>query len=83
MGELLKELMKSVEKGKRATINVKIKGKKGNITIEGDMIGILIATKKIIQSVRKNIRKLGVDEEQTKEILEFIFKKGMEEEWGN
>jgi hypothetical protein len=28
MGELLKELMKSVEKGKRATINVEIKGKK-------------------------------------------------------
>lgn len=83
MGELLKELMKSVEKGKRATINVEIKGKKGNITIEGDMIGILEATKKIIQSVRKNIRKLGVDEEQTKEILEFIFKKGMEEEWEN
>ena len=46
MGELLKELMKSVEKGKRATINVEIKGKKGNITIEGDMIGILEATKK-------------------------------------
>lgn len=83
MGELLKELMKSVEKGKRATINVKIKGIKGNITIEGDMIGILEATKKIIQSVRKNIRRLGVDEEQTKEILEFIFKKGMEEEWKN
>lgn len=79
MGELLKELMKSVEKGKRATINVKIKGKKGNITIEGDMIGILEATKKIIQSVRKNIRRLGIDEERTKEILEFIFKKGMEE----
>lgn len=47
------------------------------------MIGILEATKKIIQSVRKNIRRLGVDEEQTKEILEFIFKKGMEEEWEN
>lgn len=29
MEELLKELMKSVEKGKRATINVKIKGIKG------------------------------------------------------
>lgn len=28
MEELLKELMKSVEKGKRATINVEIKGKK-------------------------------------------------------
>lgn len=83
MEELLKELMKSVEKGERATINVEIKGKKGNITIEGDMIGILEATKKIIQSVRKNIRRLGVDEEQTKEILEFIFLKGMEEEWGN
>ena len=71
MGELLEELLKSVEKGKRAKINVEIKGKKGNITIEGDMIGILIATKKIIQSVRKNIRRLGVDEEQTKEIFEF------------
>ena len=71
MEELLKELLKSGKKGKRATINVEI---------EGDMIGILIATKKIIQSVRKNIRRLGVDEEQTKEILEFIFKKGMEEE---
>ena len=47
------------------------------------MIGILEATKTIIQSVRKNIRKLGGDEEQTKEILEFIFKKGMEEEWEN
>ena len=80
MEELLKELMKAVRKDKRATINVEIKGIKGNITIEGDMIGILIATKKIIQSVRKNIRRLGVDEEQTKEILEFIFKKGMEEE---
>lgn len=80
MEELLKELLKSGKKGKRATINVEIKGIKGNITIEGDMIGILIATKKIIQSVRKNIRRLGVDEEQTKEILEFIFKKGMEEE---
>ena len=79
----MKELLKSGKKGKRATINVEIKGIKGNITIEGDMIGILIATKKIIQSVRKNIRRLGVDEEQTKEILEFIFKKGMEEEWGN
>lgn len=79
MGELLKELMKSVEKGKRATINVEIKGIKGNITIEGDMIGILIATKKIIQSVRKNIRRLGVDEEKVKEALETAFKAGMEE----
>lgn len=79
MEELLKELLKSGKKGKRATINVEIKGIKGNITIEGDMIGILIATKKIIQSVRKNIIELGIDEEQSKEILEFVFKKGMEE----
>lgn len=79
MEELFEELMKSVEKGKRATINVEIKGIKGNITIEGDMIGILKATKEIIKAVRKNMRKIGMDEEQTKEILEFIFKKGMEE----
>lgn len=79
MEELFEELMKSVEKGQRATINVEIKGIKGNITIEGDMIGILTATKNIIQSVRRNIRRLGIDEEQTKEILEFVFQKGMEE----
>ena len=79
MEELLEELMKLVEKGKRATINVEIKGMKGNITIDGDMIGILKATKEIIKSVRKNMRKIGMDEEQTKEILELIFKKGMEE----
>ena len=79
MEELFEELMKLVEKGKRATINVEIKGMKGNITIDGDMIGILKATKEIIKSVRKNMRKIGMDEEQTKEILEFIFKKGMEE----
>lgn len=79
MEELFEELMKLVEKGKRATINVEIKGIKGNITIDGDMIGILKATKEIIKSVRKNMRKIGMDEEQTKEILEFIFKEGMEE----
>lgn len=79
MEELFEELMKLVEKGKRATINVEIKGMKGNITIDGDMIGILKATKEIIKSVRKNMRKIGMDEEQTKEILELIFKKGMEE----
>lgn len=79
MEELFEELMKVVRNGKRATINAEIKGIKGDITIEGDMIGILIATKNIIQSVRKNIIELGIDEERTKEILEFIFKKGMEE----
>lgn len=82
-GRIIERIIEIGKKSKRATINVEIKGIKGNITIEGDMIGILIATKKIIQSVRKNIRRLGVDEEQTKEILEFIFLKGMEEEWGN
>lgn len=79
MKELLKELMKAVRKDKRATINVKVEGIKSEILIKGDGIGILTATKKIIQSVRKNIIDLGIDEERSKEILEFVFKKGMEE----
>lgn len=47
--------------------------------MEGDMTGIIVATIKIIQSLRKNIIEIGIDEEQTNKILEFVFKKGMEE----
>ena len=83
MEELLKELIKAVRKDKRATIKAEVKGTDAEIAMEGDTTGILVATIKIIQSVRKNLIEIGIDEEQTKEILEFIFKKGMEEEWGN
>lgn len=75
----MKELMKSVEKGKRATIKAEVKGTDAEIAMEGDTTGILVATIKIIQSVRKNIIEIGIDEEQTNKILEFIFKEGMEE----
>lgn len=47
--------------------------------MEGDTTEIIVATIKIIQSVRKNIIEIGIDEEQTNKILEFIFKEGMEE----
>lgn len=83
MEELLKELMKEARKEKRATIKAEIKGTDGEVAMEGDTTGIIVATIKIIQSLRKNIIEIGIDEEQTKEILEFIFLKGMEEEWGN
>lgn len=78
MEELLKELMKAVRKDKRATIKAEIKGTDAEIAIEGDTTEIIVDTIKIIQSVRKNIIKIGIDEEQTNKILEFIFKKGME-----
>ena len=79
MEELLKELMKVVRKDKRATIKAEIKGTDGEVAMEGDTTGILVATIKIIQSLRKNIIEIGIDEEQTNKILEFVFKKGMEE----
>ena len=79
MEELLKELIKAVRKDKRATIKAEIKGTDAEIAMEGDTTGIIVATIKIIQSVRKNIIELGIDEEQTNKILEFVFKKGMEE----
>lgn len=79
MKELLKELMKSVRKEKRETIKAEIKGTDGEVAMEGDMTGIIVATIKIIQSLRKNIIEIGIDEEQTNKILEFVFKKGMEE----
>lgn len=79
MEELLKELMKAVRKDKRATIKAEIKGTDGEVAMEGDTTGIIVATIKIIQSLRKNIIEIGIDEEQTNKILEFVFKKGMEE----
>lgn len=79
MEELLKELIKAVRKDKRVTIKAEIKGTDAEIAMEGDTTGIIVATIKIIQSVRKNIIELGIDEEQTNKILEFVFKKGMEE----
>ena len=79
MKELLKELMKSVRKEKRETIKAEIKGTDGEVAMEEDMTGIIVATIKIIQSLRKNIIEIGIDEEQTNKILEFVFKKGMEE----
>lgn len=79
MEELFEELMKAARKDKRATIKAEIKGTDAEIAMEGDTTGILVATIKIIQSVRKNIIEIGIDEERTKEILEFIFKKGIEE----
>ena len=79
MEELLKELIKAVRKDKRATIKAEIKGTDAEIAMEGDTTGIIVATIKIIQSVRKNIIEIGIDEEQTNKILEFVFKKGMEE----
>lgn len=79
MEESLKELIKAVRKDKRATIKAEVKGTDAEIAMEGDTTGILVATIKIIQSVRKNIIEIGIDEEQTNKILEFIFKEGMEE----
>ena len=79
MEELLKELMKEARKDKRATIKAEIKGTDAEVAMEGDTTGIIVATIKIIQSLRKNIIEIGIDEEQTNKILEFAFKKGMEE----
>lgn len=66
MEESLKELIKAVRKDKRATIKAEVKGTDAEIAMEGDTTGILVATIKIIQSVRKNIIEIGIDEEQTK-----------------
>ena len=77
--EIKEMLQKNVQERIKAKVNVIVKGNNSEVAIEGTFLGILTATKNIIQSVRKNIIELGIDEEQTNKILEFVFKKGMEE----
>ena len=77
--EIKEMLQKNVQERIKAKVNVIVKGNNSEVAIEETFLGILTATKNIIQSVRKNIIELGIDEEQTNKILEFVFKKGMEE----
>lgn len=78
MGELLKELMKSVEKGKRATINVVVKGNKSKVAIGGSFLGMLTAISNIIEAVNERMRKKGMNEEDIKKALKASFETGIE-----
>lgn len=72
-------LQKKAPEELKANANVIVIVNGCEVEIPENISEILIATIKIIQSLRKNIIEIGIDEEQTNKILEFVFKKGMEE----
>lgn len=79
MGELLEELLKSVEKGKRAKINIEVKEDNTNIKCDGNILGELLGITALIKSVIEQMEEEGMDEEMIKLMLKNSFKSGMKE----